>query len=171
MTGTPHDPPRVSDPSPVADGVASSRHPQRHLLIDVAFTTALCLAAGLAVPFLYQSRNATAWLGGVAFFAGSPLALGLFLGGRDRFAQRTAILFLLACPIVYAITDPLPRVYERVRDAIILATGGMVILVCSAWTVMFFQSNRPTYAFVSALGVLSGAVAVAIMTLLFVDLV
>ena len=164
------DPPPGAHASPAADGVARSHYPRGHLLTDIGFTGALCLAASLAVPFLYQNRNVTAWLGSVALFVGAPLILGLLLGGRSRFARQTAFLFLLACPIVYAITDSLPHVYEMVRDSIFLTTGGMVILVCSGWMVRCLQSNRSTCAFASALGVLSGAAAVALMTLLFVYL-
>ena len=149
-------PPPGVDTSPAADGGARSRYPRRHFATDAGFMGALCLAASLAVPFFYQNRNATAWLGGVAIFVGTPLILGLLLGGRSRFARQTAVLLLLACPIVYAITDPLPHVYEIVRDSIFLTTGGMVILVCSGWTVTCLKSNRLTCAFASALGVLSG---------------
>ena len=107
-----------------AQRLPPSKHPRRYLLADVGIIAATCASASFAVPIMYAERcDEIIWGLSILAFVGFPVLAGIVRGKPSFPANLTAGMLLLACPIVYALTDPLPVPFELLRDAFFLATG------------------------------------------------
>lgn len=124
----------------------------------------LLVSAMLAVPFFYafnnhRLTNALYWVGATAFI-GLPLAAGSVQRSLSQAAIATTGALLLACPLVYAITDPLPVAYEKPRDGFFLGTATTVVFVCAAWASTAWQTRKWQAILLAVFGVVASAAAI-----------
>jgi hypothetical protein len=131
---------------------------------------AMCVGAFIVVPFLYVQRSGELWTASIVAFGGVPLIAGLLWKRTYRFSSATTSVLFLTCPIIYALTDPLPALFEIVRDASFLATSSMVIFVSAASFMTYARSRRWGRACAAAMGVVCGAIAVCVITALLIYL-
>jgi len=110
---------------------------------DAVIIGVACLGAWLALPLMYAERfNRTIWCVSIVAFVGFPLLAGIVRRQPSLPATLIAGILLLACPVVYQITDPLPVRFEMLRDAFFLATGSTVTFVSAGWTVSFVRARQ-----------------------------
>jgi hypothetical protein len=150
--------------------LASARFGSQYVAAELAVIAAACLGAVIAVPLLYQERSGVIWVSSIAVFAGVPLLVGIVCGHTTRFANLTAGLLLLACPLIYLLTDPLPVAWEKARDAAFLATGSIVTFVTAAWSGHFLRARKWILAFAGGLLLVCAAGSVAVMIAVFMYL-
>lgn len=143
------------------------RHPRRFVLTDAGIIAAVFLGASLAVPIMYSSRfDGTVWAVSIVAFVGIPVLAGIVRGQPSFLANLTAGILLLACPIAYAVTDPLPVRFELLRDVLFLATGSTLTFISTGWTTNSARARQ--WGQVSGSAALS--VLVAGLTFLMVSL-
>ena len=95
-----------------------SKHPNRYRITEIGIVAAICLSASLAVPVMYAERfNDILWGSCILAFVGLPVRLGIVRGKPAFLANLAAVILLLACPIVFVLTDHLPARFELLRDA------------------------------------------------------
>ena len=118
----------------------------------------------VAVPFFYNDRmNGRVFTGGMLAFVGIPFIAGVLQKQPHRSVVVVAIVLLLFCPVVYAITDPLAVEFEKLRDGYFLTIGSTLIFVSATWLVSSFKLRRLAHAVTAALGLLSAAVGVLVL--------
>jgi hypothetical protein len=111
--------------------------------IQLATVAALAIGAFLAVPHLYENRfdPKLFWVGIAVFCILPPLA-GMFQGQPRPPLTLFAAAMLLACPLVYLITDSMDARFEVGRDCFFLATFAIVSLISGAWTRSLVRAGR-----------------------------
>ncbi len=83
--------------------------------------------------FLIANVNPKLFSVGVLIFIGIPLAIALVRKELKRSTVRMAVVLLILCPVVYAVTDRMDSEFERLRDVYFLVTGSMIVFVFAAW--------------------------------------
>ena len=92
------------------------------------------LAATIAVPYNYGHRfNDAGFIGSVLVFIGIPILAGITQRRPHLPIALVATGLILLCPIVYAVTDPLAKEFERVRDVYFLGTFSTTVFVSTNW--------------------------------------
>ena len=86
---------------------------------------------------------------------------------QQRGITLAAATLVLGCPLVYAITDPLPVHFEKFRDGYFLATATLVIVVSAAWLAYSVRSQNWRIMLAATVSLLSGLTAVCVMFWMF----
>jgi hypothetical protein len=65
--------------------------------------------------------------------------------------------------VVYAITDPLAKEFEQVRDGYFLAASSSMVLVSSAWMASSYRSGNWLRCLAAIFGGISSSLAVFVL--------
>lgn len=132
--------------------------------VQVAFIVVASIGGILAMPFFYEHRmNDRVFTAGMLTFAGIPLIAGMLQRLSHRSVTLVAIGFLILCPLVYVVTDPLDAHFERLRDGFFLATGSTFIFVSTVWIRSSFGSRKLAHLLAAVFGLLSATVVVFVL--------
>ncbi len=127
----------------------------------MAWIVVLVVCSFLAVPLFYRLRMQDGvFVGGILAFVGVPLLGGILQKQAHRSITFSAAVFLLLCPVVYAVTDPLAVQFEILRDCFFLATGSTIVFVTSVFLASSLKPPRVARIVISGMLLLLSSVAV-----------
>jgi hypothetical protein len=84
-----------------------------------------------------------------------------------RSITLAAAILVLGCPLAYAITDPLPLPFEKLRDGYFLTTAILVVAVSATWLAYSLVSRNWRIVLAAITGLLSGLAAICVMLWMF----
>jgi hypothetical protein len=132
--------------------------------VQIGYIGAAMLCAMIAAPYCYNHRMDRAVLFGTLWaFTVIPLIVGVFSKQAYRSVTLAALALLLLCPVVYAITDPLAKEFEQVRDGYFLAASSSMVLVSSAWMASSYRSGNWLRCLAAIFGGISSSLAVFVL--------
>jgi hypothetical protein len=118
----------------------------------------------MAVPFFYNHRmNDGVFVGGLLAFVAPPVLAGTCQKQAERSITQLAVILLLLCPLVYAVTDRLDVQFEKLRDGFFLGTGSTIIFVSAERLNSSYRSRRWLHAVAAASSLASATVAVFVL--------
>lgn len=129
------------------------------------------LGAWLTLPLMYAERfNRIIWGVSIVAFVGIPLLAGILRRRPSLPSTALAGILLLACPVVYLITDSLSVRFEMWRDAFFLGTGSSVTFISAGWTASFARARQWIQTFATGTLNVVAVCSIAIMITVYMYL-